>query len=223
MITKFDTKMFNQEMTNIVQYSIGFIEGIHAGKKVFLERLGHETVLVLKEFVDSNARVDPAMLSHVYEWYQSGSPDARLFDIDYTVSNLGLSLKSSFKQSTTIKDGSRVPFYDKARVMEEGIPVVIRPKQATVLSFDINGEQVFTRNPVVVEHPGGTAAEGGFEKVMDIFIRQYFTQAFLRASGLGVYLKNPKVYKANFAAGKRGGKQLGYSTGYKWIANAVVA
>lgn len=223
MITKFDSKQFAKDMNNIIEYSIGFLDGIHGGKKIFLDNLGRETIFTLKEFIDLNAQIDPAMLHHVYEWYQTGSPDGRLYDIDYTVSGLGLSFKSSFRQSHTIKDGSRTPFYDKARIMEEGIPVVIRPKFSEVLSFDVNGEMVFTKNPVVVENPGGTQAQGGFENVMNMFFNQYFRQSFLRTTGLDVYLKNPKVYKTNMAAGKRSGRTAGYSTGFKWIANAVIA
>lgn len=224
MITKFDSKQFMKDMNNIVEYSIGFLDGIHGGKKIFFENLGRETIITLKEFIDLNAQVDPAMLHHVYEWYQTGSPEGRLYDVECTVSNLGLSFKSTFKQSSTIKDGSRTPFYDKARIIEEGIPVVIRPKFSNVLAFeDNNGETIFTRNPVVVEHPGGTKAQGGFENVMSMFFNQYFKQSFLRTTGLDTYLKNPKVFKTNMAAGKLSGKSAGYSTGFRWITNAVVA
>jgi hypothetical protein len=224
MITRFDSKQFMKDMNNIVEYSIGFLDGIQGGKKIFLQNLGQETILTLKEFIDLNAQVDPAMLYHVYEWYQTGSPQARLYDVHATVSNLGLSFKSTFKQSNTVKDGSRTPFYDKARIMEEGIPVVIRPKVSDVLAFENNnGETIFTRNPIVVENPGGTAAQGGFENVMNMFFNQYFKQSFLRTTGLDIYLKNPRVFKTNMAAGKVSGKSAGYSTGFKWIANAVVA
>ena len=148
--------------------------------------------------------------------------DGRLFDVEYTVSNLGLSVRSTFRQSTTIKDGSRTPFYDKARIMENGIPVVIKPKFVEVLSFDINGEQIFTRTPVKVKNPGGDV-QGNYEQVFDSFFSRYFTQAFLRTSGIAQYLENPTVYKKNMSAGKRGGRAVGVSTGYRWIANAGVA
>ena len=207
-------------MNNIVNYSIGFLEGVQRGKTVFLKTLGMETVEVMKEFIDSNARINPQMLHHVYEWTMVGSPDARLYDISYTTSNLGLSFRSSFSQSTSIKDGSRTPFYDKARIMEYGIPVTIRPKVAQVLAFDDNGETVFTRGPVQVMNPGGTEVEGGFEKVFDMFFNKYFSQAFLRTSGVARYLENPQVYKKDMPAGKKMGKAKGLSTGYRWIANA---
>ncbi len=222
MITTFNSNQFKKDMNNIVNYSIGFLEGVHRGKTVFLKTLGMQTVELMKEFIDSNARVNPQMLHHIYEWNMTGSPDARLYDISYTTSNLGLSFKSSFSQSTSIKNGSRVPFYDKARIMEQGIPVTIRPKVAQVLAFDDNGEQIFTRGPVQVMNPGGTEVEGGFEKVFDMFFNKYFSQAFLRTSGIAQYLENPLIYKKNLSAGKKMCKAKGVSTGYRWIANAGV-
>ena len=167
--------------------------------------------------------LDPAALQHVYEWYKSGSPDARLFDIQYTVSGLGLSVMSTFTQSSQVKDGSTTPFYNKARIMENGIPVIIRPKKSPVLVFEDNGETVFTRNPVSVSSPGGEDAQGSFESIVDVFFTQYFKQSFLKMSGLYDYIKRPQVFKTNMAAGKRSGKGVGYSTGYKWISNAVIA
>ena len=219
---KIDSKQFKREMNNIVDYSIGFLEGVKGGKTVFFNNLGRETIKVLKEFVDMNARIDPAMLQHVYEWYRVGSPDARLFDIEYTVSNQGLSIYSTLSQSSSIKSGSTTPFYDKARIMEKGIPVTIRPKKSKVLVFEDNGETVFTKNPVTVNNPGGEDAEGGFEQVLDIFLNQYFRQSFLRSSGLSDYIRSPKAFKTNLRAGAKYGKGFGYSTGYKWIANAVI-
>lgn len=217
-----NTASFQKEMQNIIDYSVGFLEGVQGGKTVFLKTLGAETKQILEEYIDSMAKVDPGMLSHVYEWYQNGSPEARLYDVNYTVSNLGLSFNSSFKQSTSIKDGSRVPFYDKARIMEEGIPVVIAPKFAQALSFNINGEQVFTKSPVVVENPGGMNAQGGFEHAFDSFFSRYFKQSFLKTSGMLEYLNKPVAYKTGLPAGKRFGKSKGYQTGFRWIANAGI-
>jgi hypothetical protein len=218
----FSSSQFKKEMNNIVDYSIGFLEGIQKGKNVFLKTLGMETVELMKKFIDSNARVNPDMLHHIYEWNQTGSPSARLYDISYTTSNLGLSFRSSFSQSVSIKNGSRTPFYDKARIMEEGIPVTIRPKVAQVLAFEDNGETIFTQGPVRVDNPGGTEVQGGFEKVFDMFFNRYFSQAFLRVSGVAQYLENPQVYKKDMQAGKKMGRAKGVSTGYRWIANAGV-
>lgn len=222
MKLEYDTKQFMKDMNNVINYSVGFLEGVKTGKRAMLENLGSLTIEAMKQFIDTMARVDNAVLHHVYEWNQTGSPDARLYDLTYTVSNLGLSIKSSFRQSTSIQNGSSVPFYDKARIMENGIPVTIRPVRANALVFDDNGEKVFTKGPVTIDNPGGTRAERGFEKAFDTFMTQYFTQAFLNSSGILRYIQNPVAYKKNLPAGKRLGKSVGYSTGYRWIANAGV-
>jgi hypothetical protein len=221
MIVKFNSKSFMKEMENVIKYSVGYLDGVQVGKKEFLRNIGHSTIELLKQYIDTNARVNPAMLHHVYEWEKTGSPSARLFDITYTISNLGLSLRSTFSQSQSIKRGSNVPFYDKARLMESGTPVVIRPKRAQVLAFtDESGNEVFTRGPISVLNPGGDEVEGGFEKTFDNFFNLYFSQVFLNSSGILGYLDSPILYKKNLAAGSRGGKAVGYDTGYRWIASA---
>ena len=115
-----------------------------------------------------------------------------------------------------------MPFYNKAKIMEDGVPVVITPKRSSVLVFEDNGETVFTKNPVEVVNPGGPQVQGGFERTVNMFFTRYFTQAFLRASGVAQYLENPVAYKKNMSSGKKGGKVKGYQTGYRWIANAGV-
>jgi hypothetical protein len=219
---RFDNKAFKKEMKNIIDYSVGFTEGIQNGKTDFLKSLGSEVSEIASQFIDSNARVSPETLHHVYEWYKNGSPEARLFDINYTVSNIGLSFISSFRQSSTVKQGSNEPFRNKASIMEEGTTVVIKPRNSEVLRFEVNGEAVYTRKKVVVDNPGGST-QGEFEKAFDMFFGRYFTQAFLQNSNLKQYFENPLIYKKNLGRGKRGGKSVGLSTGYRWVSNATVA
>jgi hypothetical protein len=222
MKLKIDDSKFMKDMQNILDYSTGFLDGVQAGKKQFLDVLGMQIKTVLLDFIDTNARVSPETLHHVYEWYRTGSPDARLYDISYTVTNNGLSFSSSFRQSTVIKDGSKVPFYNKAKIVENGIPVRIKPVQASVLAFTVGGEQVFTKKEITVTNPGGSAAMGGFEKTFDNFFSRYFSQSFLLSSGIIRYLENPTAYKEKFNSGKNGGKLVGYETGYRWIVKAGV-
>ena len=222
MIVRTNTASFNKEMNNIVQYAFGFLDGVQKGKKVFLQNLGVGTIQAMAQYVDVSARGNPAALHHVYEWSQTGSPSARLFDINYTVSNLGLSINSTFRQSRTVKQDSHTPFYNKAKIMEEGIPVTIKPKKSSVLVFTEEGETVFTKSPIVVRNPGGDRVQGSFERTMDEFILRYFKQSFLRASGIYDYINKPTVFKKNIKAGSKVGKSKGVETGFKWIANAKV-
>ena len=215
------TNDFEKQILNIANYSIGFLDGVNKGKKIFLDNMGKGVIYTLGRYIDVEAKANSSALHHVYEWYQTGSPSARLFDIDYTVSNVGLSINSTFRQSRTVAEDGTVPFYNKASIMENGIPVLIKPKR-TALRFRAGGEEVFTRRPVNVRNPGGEEVQGSFERTFDEFMRNYFTQGFLRASGLIDYISNPKIYKKNFAAGAKGGKSVGVSTGFKWITNAKV-
>lgn len=219
---KMNQTKFINDMNNVVQYSIGFLDGVKKGKRIFLNNLGLGVKEILEMFIDANARSNPQMLHHVYEWSKTGSPDARLFNINYTISNVGLSFYSSFRQSTSVKEGSTIPFYNKAKIMEEGTPVVIAPVRSGVLVFEDNGQTVFTKNPVEVLNPGGSQVQGGFEKTVNMFFARYFTQAFLKISGADRYLNNPEIYKRNLAKGKVGGRSVGISTGFSWIVNAGV-
>jgi hypothetical protein len=217
-----NTKELEKKLFNIYEYSIGFLDGVEKGKTVFLNNLGIGVIEVLKQYVDAEARSNPKALHHIYEWYQTGSPSARLYNFNYTVSNIGLSFKSTFSQSQTVSNGSNTPFYDKAKIMEEGIPVTISPKKGNKLVFEIDGETIFTEKEITVENPGGKAVQGSFQKIVDEFFNIYFKQSFLKSSGIYDYIKNPIIYKKNFTAGSKTGKSVGVETGFKWIANAKI-
>lgn len=217
-----DTKSFEKKLLNIAEYSVGFLDGIQGGKTIFLDNFGDGVIKVLKLYIDSEARTNPQSLHHVYEWYKTGSPSARLFDIQHSVNRGGVSFNVMFTQSQSLSYDSKEPFLDKARVMEKGQTLHIRPKNAEVLSFNINGEQIFTKNEVTVENPGGDYVEGSFKDVMDEFFSSYFTQSFLRSSGLYEYLKKPNAYKHNLSAGALKGKVAGYETGFRWITGARI-
>lgn len=211
-----DDRQFNKDIKNIIEYSKGFFEGVKQGTPEFLRGLGASIIDDLKAYIDSNARVSPQLLHHVYEWNETGSPSSRLFDIDYSVSANTISFNSSFRQSQSIKEGSRVPFFDKARIMEAGMPVTIVPKRK-VLVFEDNGEQVFTSKPVIVTNPGGNVA-GEYEKVFNSFFKSYFTQSYLQSAGILAYLNNPTDFRQGMS--KRGGRSSGVAVGRNWIAKA---
>lgn len=221
MRVSLNTKQFEAQIKNIADYSFGFIDGINKGKPVFLKNLGIATKEALMQYIDANARMNPQAMHHMYEWYKTGSPEARLFSIHYSVSGIGLSFRSSFKQSSSIKSGSTVPFYDKARIMENGIPVTIKPKR-NVLVFEDSGSTVFTKKNIYIDNPGGEQVVGEYERTFDSFFKYYFTQSFLRASGLLKYLETPVAFKKNIKSGSKSGKNAGVKTGYTWIVNAHI-
>jgi hypothetical protein len=223
VIVEFDITNITNKLNNIAKYSIGFLEGVEAGKEKFLDNLGQTVLESLKNFIDSNARVNPEILHHVYEWYETGSPQARLFDLEYIVNNNSLiSFSYTFSQSKSYAKGSVVPFYNKAAIMEKGSPITIKPKQNGVLSFNDNGEQVFTKKPILVQNPGGQATEQGFENTLKDFFDNYFTQSFLISSGIAEHFKDIRTYKQNFASGSKQGKPLGFKVGYEWVSKGGI-
>jgi hypothetical protein len=215
---KYDNAKFTRQMDNLLEYSLGFVDGAKRGYPSFLNQLGITMTETLKNYIDSNARVNPQVLHHVYEWSQTGSPDSRLFEISYVSTGGGLTFSSTFSQSTSVKRGSTTPFYDKARIMEYGIPVTIIPKKK-VLVFEENGETVFTTKPITIDNPGGNV-QGEYEKVFDSFFSKYLRQSFLESSGVAGYLRNPSEFKKNIAAGKRSGRSAGLASGQSWITKA---
>lgn len=214
--------LFKKQMQNLIDYSLGFVEGIEKGKTEFLKNLGEGVQEIIYDFIDASARVDSRSLHHVYEWYRTGSPDARLYNISYTVSHLGLSIKSNFSQSSSVANGSSTPFYDKAKVMESGMSISISPRRSRFLKFESGGESVFTPNEVLVSSAGGESTNGAFEKVFDSFFKNYFQQSFIQSSGLRRGFEDPSVYRKNLAAGMSGGKSVGVATGQRWIANVRI-
>jgi hypothetical protein len=214
-----DSKQFQKEISNIMNYSTGFLEGIQKGKVELYASLAPKISELAAQFIDVNARMSPQLLHHIYEWEKVGSPEARLFDLDYKISNIGITFTSSLKQSTSIKNGSNVPFYNKAKIMEEGTSITIKPKKANALRFEIDGEEIYTSKDVIVKKPGGQT-QGQFENIVDKFFGVYFRQSFLNSSGLLQYFQTPQTYKKNLASAKRGGRALGLKTGYRWVVDA---
>ena len=218
---KFDDKKIIKELNNAVEYSMGFIEGTQAGKKLLLANLGRELKVLVAQFIDANARIDPDSLHHVYEWYQTGSPTARLFDIDYIVVGGGLSVNGTLRQSRSTSRNSDTPFYDKARIMERGTPVTIAPKRAQALRFEQDGQTIFTKSPITISNPGGSEVQGSFQETFRQFFLTFSSQSLLEISGLADNLRRPVEFKQNFSAGVRGGRSVGFSAGLKFISEGA--
>ena len=215
---QFDDATFFKEMTNVLSYATGFIDGAQKGKPAMLRNISYKIKELLYSFIDSTARMEPQKLHHVYEWYQTGSPDARLYNLKCSSTGAGISISYTFSQSKSIRSGSNVPFYDKASIMEHGVPVTIRPVNAQALVFDDNGETVFTRKPVTVTEPGGRGVQNSFNETIKDFFNVYLSQTFLEVTGLRGQLQDMSEFNRGFAGAKTGGYYLGLTTGERWIS-----
>ena len=141
-------------------------------------------------YLDSQARVNPKSLHHMYEWKKVGNPKARLFKLSIRETN-GLSFKIG---STFLPSRSTVPntfnknkyvFANKASIMEAGMPVIIRPKSAERLVFETSTGVVYMPKgaSVTVTRPGGGKATGRFQIAYARFFTGNLVSLSIKKSG----------------------------------------
>lgn len=142
-----------------------------AFKNLFKTTIFNQIEKDFGEFIDSSARIKPVSLHHVYEWNKTGQEQFRLFKLK-KIDAEGLSFKVSydFKLSKTsvpsknLKQKKKYIFANKASVMETGMPIIIRPRSAERLVFELNGATVFMPKgtSVTVKSPGGRSSSHQF-------------------------------------------------------------
>lgn len=156
------------------------------------------------EYIDSQARVRPRSLHHVYEWNKVGVPTSRLFRISrFDTDGLSFRINYDFKLSKSSvpsknkKQKKKYIFANKALVMETGMPVVIRPRSAERLVFELDGETVFMPKgtSVTVKRPGGAQATNQFALSYGRFFGGQLVNSSIKSSGLQ-RIFNSKMTKA---------------------------
>lgn len=223
MSLTFDFSDLERKLKNVDAYSKGFIAGAKEGVPIMLAKIGAYVTELMGLFLDKMASGNPGALHHVYEWYQTGSAGSRLFDYDFAVGGNTLTITGQTQSSSSIPQGSRVPFYNKADVMESGQSVTINPVNVSRLKFDAGSGTIFHPGPVFVAHPGGPGVVGQWKRHSDLFINTYVTQSVLSASGMLQPLETAEEYLASFAAGANGGGfGAGFRAGMKYITNVRV-
>lgn len=213
---RYDSKEINRILGNSVQFSYGFLDGIDMQQIVFNQQLGEYTVDALGKYIDSQARMNPDALHHVYEWGSIGDSGSRLFSITPKASKRVIHFSGKFLPSKTSVNGGDV-FVNKAEVMENGISVTVEPVNSSVLVFEDEGETVFTANAVYIANPGGDEVAGSFAAVVEDFFSSYFTNAFLQP--LINDLQTADEFSQLFPQGaKNGGFATGVKAGKKYLS-----
>ena len=143
-------------------------------------------------FIDSQARTKPKSLHHVYEWNKTGQASSRLYKLN-RLESTGLSFKINYElklsktsvPSKNRKQTSRYVFANKASVMEKGMPIIIRPKSAERLVFEIDGEVVFMPKgkSVTVKSPGGRSSTNQFDLAYSRYFSGPLVSNSIKASG----------------------------------------
>lgn len=221
MITaKINTKDINKMLNNLIKYSDGFITETKAQQGYVNRKVANTSVNAFYQYLDGVARMHPGMLHHIYEWGEVGNPTARLVDLGVVSSGRGSTVTAEFLQSQTTKDGSSEPFYNKAQIMEEGIPVVIKEKEAQALFFEIDGVEYFRMGPITVLNPGGAETRGSFVEVFKEFYNNYLSQVYLKAIRFYQHFQSPKEYERNFKKALKSGNAnaLGKISALSWIS-----
>jgi hypothetical protein len=159
-------------------------------KSLFVDTLFNQINLDFGNYIDSLARSKPKSLHHVYEWKRVGDKSARLFRLN-KISQVGLSFKvdHEFLPSKSMVPSSnsrrRHMFANKALVMEKGQPLIIRPRNADRLVFELDGETIFMPKgqPVTVRRPGGSAATNQFMLAHSRFFSGQLVNESIKKSG----------------------------------------
>lgn len=197
----------NFDVLNIeseLELKIGGIKELSAPQ--VLEELANAVfTLSAKAFVKAmniEAKANPKMYHHIYEWNKVGTASGRLFFLyNENSSNGVLKIKPGFIQSRTKvpvapelavpgKTGksvaSRYVFRDKASIMESGKPIIYRASKN--LPIPENGQLRFVAAGTVIRNynPGGKQVKGSFEK---FFTKWYATKVDSVISSSGIIQK----------------------------------
>lgn len=218
MLTSINAKPFIDVLKNTVAYSQAFLQESKQLQSKVSEGIADESIDGFYDYLDMLARVHPDMLHHVYEWGEVGNPEARLFELKRIASGNKQIVSSEFLPSRTVEEGSNEPFVDKARIMEDGIPVVIDTVNAEALFFEIDGEEYFRTGPIIIENPGGEATRGSFVRAFEEFYGSYFQNVYLKSIPKYKALGRATAFAKNFGAVKRGNaRSAGKAAARSWL------
>lgn len=180
------------QVSAYIYYNVQVISKLtsNAGfKNKFREIIFNQIEKDFGEFIDSQARVKPKSLHHVYEWKQVGDPSARLFKLNkLNTEGLGFSVSYEFLPSKTFASSSgnrRHVFINKAAVMEAGMPLKIAPRHSKRLVFETNGYKVFMPEgaSVTVRRPGGAGVKNSFMMTYSRFFKSNLVNLSIKKSG----------------------------------------
>jgi hypothetical protein len=218
----FDIKDFSKVMENVVEYTDGFLRESTARADLIAKKISNASIQEFYRYLDSLANANPSMLHHVYEWGATGNPGQRLFELKASLYGKKSKIEANFLTSLSVSDGSSEPFFEKARIMEEGIPIVVNEVSAKALFFEIDGEEFFRTGPIIIPNPGGEAVRGQFKAQFEEFYNVYLTQFYLRAIRFYDHFSNPKDFSQNFGRVSKGGgaRAAGKQSALSWIMKA---
>lgn len=181
------------QISAFVYYEAAVISKLTTNKafqNAFSKLMFDQINLDFGNYIDALARSKPKSLHHVYEWNKVGVDESRLFKLKKMPSDgLNIRITHEFKLSKTKVPSKarskRYVFAQKASVMEAGMPVIISPRTAERLVFEINGYVVFMPKgaSVTVTRPGGARATNQFKLAYSQFFTGNLVNVSIKNSG----------------------------------------
>lgn len=174
MATKvFNTGKFTEKIMAMSMYDGTILQSLYINP-INKQKINRGAALLIKnyfnQYLDSKARQNPSAYHHVYEFGKTGNTSGRLFTaiIGNTPDGSATITYSFTPAKEPNPDG--YPFPNKAEVMEKGETIVVTPKKARYLKFEINDGQFVTLEKTVIRNPGGTEVRGSFESTFRTFM-----------------------------------------------------
>jgi hypothetical protein len=223
MRVKLDATDLMATLKNTVQYSDSFLKQLKASEPKLTQKIADTSIVAFYEYMDGIARSHPGMFHHVYEWGQVGDPFGRLFELNRVLARNSARIDADFLASQSTSPNGTEPFYDKAQIMEEGSPVIVKEKDASVLFFEIEGEEFFRHGPIYIANPGGSATRGSFLNAYNEFYQFYFTNFYLKTIRFYEHFDTPQEFIRNFKSAvksKTGAAAAGRKMALSWIESA---
>lgn len=174
MATKaFNTGKFSEKVLALSTYDGTLLQSLYVNP-INKQKINRGAALLIKnyfnQYLDSKARQNPSAYHHVYEFDKTGNPSARLFNAVISNTSDGTAvINYSF---TPAKEPNRegFPFPNKAEIMEEGQTVIVTPKKAQYLRYELEDGRFVSSKKSVINNPGGTQVKGSFESTFRGFI-----------------------------------------------------
>lgn len=176
--TKFDVAPFTKTVQQVAKYYTDVVSTLNAAIPIINRGIANDVVSTAYQYFDSMAASGNG-IEHMYEFGHAGDPSMRLYRITQQAGAAGTVLSYEFIEARVPTPDSDKVFRDKARIMEQGVSVTIRPVDATILAFNVGGEDVFTRGPVITT-PGKNVA-GNFSNMFNDYM-QYVAPNTIRRS-----------------------------------------
>jgi hypothetical protein len=154
------------------------------GENTIRQRINKAAICALVKgfhaYIDAIARSQPQRFHHVYEWGKVGSNRSRLFVAEEKADSKRGQITLKFKDSSSKVPGSRqYIFRKKAYIMENQIPVTIKPKNK-FLVFEVEGKTVFTTKPVRNSRPGGEAVRNSLGNSFEFWLQSPMAKQIIK-------------------------------------------